>query len=274
MTLGTRIDFRSRIGLTVGAVALLMLITFPFLPPSVAGIVNLGFVILSTALGYRTWGLIATFFTLANTWAMDLLFWSVGFPPETYIVGGSVNLAIAIVFGTILDRKSRHMMMDGLTGALNHEHFHTLLTWEVERADRYGRELALLMIDLDNFKQINDEHGHQFGDRVLVRLVAILSECARNVDVVARYGGDEFAVVMPETGAAAARTVAVRIRDAIDAKELRHRDHTVRLSASIGGAVYLAGESKEELIGKADAAMYLAKRTDDNEVVIDEGAQQ
>jgi diguanylate cyclase (GGDEF)-like protein len=152
---------------------------------------------------------------------------------------------------------------DGLTGVFNYRRFQMQLGVEVERSDRHGRVLSLMMLDLNNFKGYNDRFGHQRGDMALRRIAATLERTVRRIDVVARYGGDEFAVILPETGPTQALVVARRIRKAV-------REHTAAmplpgtaecLAVSIGISSYPSlASSKEELIAQADEAMYRAKQ--------------
>jgi len=143
---------------------------------------------------------------------------------------------------------------DPLTGLANYRHLAEVLAMEVKRSERTGREFALLLFDVDGLKQINDRYGHLTGSHALCRVADVLSFC-RDIDTAARYGGDEFAVVLPETGAEAANQVAQRICDSI-----ANDGMGPLLSVSIGVAVYPHdGERIEALLRKADVAMYAMK---------------
>lgn len=151
-------------------------------------------------------------------------------------------------------------MTDGLTGLWNHTQFRERLDSEYSRTRRYGGELALLMIDLDHFKLINDEYGHETGNAVLARAAATLGRMVRESDVVARYGGEEFAVICPQTGLTDAFQLAERIRRALPAT-VQIENGAQRVSASVGVAALsdLAVDSPAALIALADRALYAAK---------------
>jgi diguanylate cyclase (GGDEF)-like protein len=160
---------------------------------------------------------------------------------------------------------------DGLTGAYNHRHFQEALQREVGRAERQGRPVSVLMLDIDDFKAINDRYGHPVGDAILERIVAeIRNEVRGDMDLVARYGGEEFAVILPEISADAAAEVAERIRRRIDERLFRppEADDVIRVTVSIGLAAYpLDASTKKELVERADSALYRAKRGGKNAVV-------
>jgi len=159
---------------------------------------------------------------------------------------------------------------DGLTGVYNHRHFQESLQKEIGRAERRARPLTALMLDIDDFKAINDRYGHPVGDAILRRIVAeIRSEIRGDMDLLARYGGEEFAVILPETPADEGMEVAERIRRRIDERLFRPPDSSdiIRVTVSIGLATYpVDAASKKELIEKADAALYRAKRAGKNAV--------
>ena len=174
---------------------------------------------------------------------------------------------------------------DGLTNAYNRRYFDERLKHEVDRCSRNKTDLVCLFIDIDFFKKINDQHGHQVGDAVLVRLVALMSEQVRSSDIVARYGGEEFAIILPETGIQLAHDVAERIRSKVEKQKLIFDDHTLGITVSIGLASLSqirlqTGKDKKEqldkitgsldqlLLKRADEALYQAKQTGRNQVVI------
>ncbi|HTD52673.1 MAG TPA: sensor domain-containing diguanylate cyclase, partial [Thermoanaerobaculia bacterium] len=159
---------------------------------------------------------------------------------------------------------------DGLTGAYNHRHFQESLQKEIGRAERRGRPLTVLMLDIDDFKSVNDRFGHPVGDAILQRIVAeIRSEIRGDMDMLARYGGEEFAVILPETPPDEGAEVAERIRRRIDERLFRppESEEILRVTASIGLATFPSDAAdKRELIEKADAALYHAKRGGKNAV--------
>jgi diguanylate cyclase (GGDEF)-like protein len=157
---------------------------------------------------------------------------------------------------------------DALTGLANRRSFDDELALEWRRAERVGDSLALLIIDLDNFKSINDELGHQAGDAVLRRVAAILDSGARQVDLAARYGGEEFALLTPETDVVGAMKLAERLRSAIEAATVKlPTGAEVSVTASLGVAVKGELERPEQLVTAADEALYEAKRNGKNRIV-------
>jgi two-component system, cell cycle response regulator len=179
-----------------------------------------------------------------------------------------------------LDRKNRQLeeanrqlrllsITDGLTGLYNHRHVHELLQEEHERCKRNGDPLAVAMLDLDRFKQLNDTHGHQTGDVVLADTARILREGAREVDMIGRYGGEEFIVILPEATEAAAVRFAERVREAVEHHVFRIGDKEIRMTVSAGVASASAPDllQPDELIRRADMALYEAKNVGRNRVV-------
>jgi diguanylate cyclase (GGDEF)-like protein len=158
---------------------------------------------------------------------------------------------------------------DAGTGLPNRRAFFDDLADEFQRAQRYGRPLALLMLDLDRFKRVNDLYGHQFGDRVLAETALTLRRQLRTSDLVARYGGEEFVVVLPETTQRDAMVVAEKLRAAVEAQVLDENESAaVRSTVSVGVASVPAPgvTSDAELLRRADEALYEAKRAGRNRV--------
>jgi diguanylate cyclase (GGDEF)-like protein/PAS domain S-box-containing protein len=154
------------------------------------------------------------------------------------------------------DHLRRQAASDSLTGLANYRHLVDVLDSEIKRSRRTGREFALLFIDVDGLKLINDRHGHMVGSQALCRLADVLSSCCRDIDTSARFGGDEFALVLPETNAKAANQVAQRI-----CESLANDGKGPKLSVSVGVAVYPAnGDTIESLLCEADSGLYSRKQ--------------
>jgi diguanylate cyclase (GGDEF)-like protein len=152
---------------------------------------------------------------------------------------------------------------DPLTGFYNHRYVHERLGEEVVRAQRTRRPVSLLMLDLDDFKLVNDTFGHLFGDRVLVWVAERIRACLRASDVAARYGGDEFAIILPETDGEAARVIAQRIVEAFIAQPfVADGRRPLPLGVSVGVAAHPGdGRTPTQLIAAADARLYRIKRS-------------
>ena len=173
-----------------------------------------------------------------------------------------VSSYAVVLGGTLLDNSRLFVQVqqlaisDPLTGLANYRHLIDVLEAEIERSGRTGREFSVLLLDLDGLKSVNDRFGHLVGSQALRRLAEVLRVHSRAVDTPARYGGDEFALVMPETGARAARFVASRIRERL-AKQAEQPNITV----SVGVAIYpSSGITAERLLMAADEALYAMKQ--------------
>ncbi|MCD6473098.1 sensor domain-containing diguanylate cyclase [Candidatus Aerophobetes bacterium] len=165
--------------------------------------------------------------------------------------------SLAIMNKTYLDRFRQSAITDNLTGFYNGGYFHKRFEEEIKRAARNKRLLSILFIDVDHLKFINDSYGHLAGDEVLKEISKAIRACIREVDIPARYGGDEMAIVLPETNNTVAYSIAKRIKDKI--KNIPFRKN-VPLTVSIGVATYPQDTTKpQDLLNKADRAMYKAK---------------
>ncbi|HEU4398665.1 MAG TPA: diguanylate cyclase [Actinomycetota bacterium] len=173
----------------------------------------------------------------------------------------AVQAAVAIENVQLHAEAERLSVTDPLTGAWNFRYFERRFEQEIERSRRFGRVLALLMLDLDHFKSVNDRYGHQRGDDVLVEFAHRVTGSVRDIDTFARYGGEEFVLILPETNLDGGLAVAEKLRMAIHGAAFRGRgDNGMRLTVSIGVACFPEhATSREELLRAADEALYEAK---------------
>lgn len=165
-------------------------------------------------------------------------------------------------------RRLRSLMaFDGLTRLYNHTHFKSQLSAQLAQAERQGAPLSLAMLDIDHFKQINDHWGHPFGDRVLRGLAQLLKRRMRRSDVIGRYGGDEFAVLMPDTDMEGARVVLEQLRELTAEMRYELGEADVRVTVSCGIATTPPYVTEAALTGRADQALYEAKRAGRDQIV-------
>jgi diguanylate cyclase (GGDEF)-like protein len=194
-------------------------------------------------------------------------------------IGCTVMFAI---FGFVLGEKGDALekekkkatnlaITDGLTGLYNHRYLQEHLGAEFERVKRYGTPLTCLMLDIDNFKEVNDQHGHVFGDHVLRIVARILKEQVRRVDTVGRYGGEEFLILMPHTTAQDVQPLAERIRMELQDYPFHLNGQEIRVTLSIGianAAPHGPFKDRKSLLEAADAALYRAKTSGKNRIHI------
>ncbi|HTT71522.1 MAG TPA: GGDEF domain-containing protein [Anaeromyxobacteraceae bacterium] len=165
-------------------------------------------------------------------------------------------------------------LLEPLTGLYNRRHFMERLSAELAAADRHRRALSVLLLDVDHFKQLNDERGHLAGDEALKMLGATLRAAVRKEDVVARFGGEEFVVLARETALAGAKTLAERIRRSVSRARASFDGREIALTVSVGVAVlsgqegYEPGRSEQKVLGRADRALYRAKEGGRNAVAV------
>lgn len=168
----------------------------------------------------------------------------------------AIALLNALTFGEV----EQASITDFVTGSFNHRYFHQQLRQEIDRSRRLGQPLSLLMLDIDNFKVVNDNHGHQVGDLILHSLAERLRGELRVVDVLARYGGEEFTIILPGTTVESVVPVAEKLRRAVAAQDFQVNGLEIPVTVSIGGAAYPDhASSARELVECADQAMYQAK---------------
>jgi diguanylate cyclase (GGDEF)-like protein len=165
------------------------------------------------------------------------------------------------------DRVRRQAVTDDLTGLFNHRRFQEVIASEIAAAQRYDRPLALLLLDIDDFKAINDTYGHQQGDVVLREVARVLRDCSREIDEPARYGGEEMAVALPQTDLDGAYAIAERVRVAVEALAIPRLDGSGSLSVTVSCGVAAGSDDKDALVADADAALYSAKRGGKNRTV-------
>jgi diguanylate cyclase (GGDEF)-like protein len=168
----------------------------------------------------------------------------------------------------LFEKIQRQATTDGLTGLANHKTFYEILEKELWRYRRYGDQISLIMVDIDNLKNINDAYGHRVGDKVIKRISTKIKECIRQIDTAARYGGDEFAVILPNTSLADALVVAERMVEMVSSSPVTWGDEQIPLSISVGLGQYDADTSPEDITSRSDQALYSAKQAGKNTVRI------
>jgi diguanylate cyclase (GGDEF)-like protein len=170
----------------------------------------------------------------------------------------------------------KQAVTDELTNLFNHRRFQEVMSVEVERARRYGHEMGLIMLDIDDFKQVNDAYGHLQGDLVLREVARVLRQSSREIDEPARYGGEEMAVALPQTDLEGAYQFAERVRRSVEALELPlpSGEGVLKVTASFGVASLATADhaDKDALVAAADGALYEAKRAGKNRTVRANGA--
>jgi diguanylate cyclase (GGDEF)-like protein len=173
----------------------------------------------------------------------------------------------------LLELLSKKAMIDGLTGLWNRTYLDARLSAELSAARRSGQPLTCIMADIDHFKDINDAHGHRFGDDVLRAVAATFTQACRPEDVVCRYGGEEFAILMPATNVAQGGQLAERVRDKIQALSVPSSSGNVRITCSFGVG-NLRGEVPPSVVELADQALYRAKHGGRNRVELCDETQR
>jgi diguanylate cyclase (GGDEF)-like protein len=197
------------------------------------------------------------------TQALTLVLWTVSIGCCSLCVSGMSHVQLAAM--AKMQRKHvSERLVDGLTGIKNRLAFEYEFREQRQRTRANGGTLALLMIDVDHFKKFNDRHGHKAGDSVLRQVAKILSESTREEDVVVRYGGEEFVVLMPKCDLRIAQNASERIRSSIELLRFKFEGTTMRLTVSVGIAIGRPDESRAEFVDRADAALYTSKHAGRN----------
>lgn len=168
----------------------------------------------------------------------------------------------------LFERTQQQAITDGLTGLVNHRTFYEILEKELWRSRRYGGQISLIMVDVDNLKTINDVHGHRAGDKAIKEISKRIKQCIRQIDTAARYGGDEFAVILINTSIIDASVVAKRMLDAVSKIPTCWNNQEIELSISVGLCQYNAQATPEDITSQSDQALYLAKHSGKNTVRI------
>ncbi len=188
------------------------------------------------------------------------------------------DIALIELFGQLIgasignikmfERIQRQATVDGLTGLINHKTFYEALEKEVWRSRRYGGTISLIMADIDNLKLINDTYGHRAGDKVIKEVSRHIRDCIRQIDIAARYGGDEFAVILPNTALEEAIIVSERLVETVSGAPVVWQRTQVPLSVSVGVGQYGPDVSPEDITSRSDQALYNAKQSGKNTVKV------
>ncbi len=184
-----------------------------------------------------------------------------------------INVAGLVILGFLIRNHVRNRLevlahQDALTGVYNRHTFDIIIHRELEKAERYGGALSVLMADIDRFKRINDTHGHETGDQVLVTLADIIENTIRKSDVLCRIGGEEFVIIAASTDSTNVAVLAEKVRSVVEEQDF---GGVGRVTVSIGSATFGQGDTKDSLLKRADEALYRAKATGRNRVETDSG---
>jgi diguanylate cyclase (GGDEF)-like protein len=232
--------------------------------------------VVTKGLKTRLWSIIiiaVSFLVYSSLGDLIPKYWEeIGFQPvsRSILKLGMVIILLICLSGLALSDKMNSLIIrEGLTGLFNQNYIRQRLDEEYYRAKRYVHPLSLMMIDLDNFKSLNDRFGHTAGDHLLKYFSQLIRETIRPSDIPARFGGEEFLVILPETDKEDAQVVAERLRKRISMYPFRidSRKEEVQLTISVGVSAFPEyGQSSEELITLADMALYQAKKEGKNKV--------
>jgi len=178
------------------------------------------------------------------------------------------QVAVALENVRLFQETQTQAITDTLTGVYNRRGMHQLGEFEFQRSRRINRPFSLMLLDIDHFKSVNDTHGHGVGDQILKQLANRCVKNSRATDLVVRYGGEEFIVLLTETGLESARVIAERLRYSIISHPFQTDADSIHITASIGLAEAYKNDTLEKVIERADAALYQAKNTGRNKVIV------
>ena len=176
--------------------------------------------------------------------------------------------AIAFMNANLFEKTQALAITDSLTGLFNHTYFLERVREEVTRAKRFGEKLCFMMLDIDHFKKFNDTYGHQIGDEVLIRVAGRIKRKLRATDLIGRYGGEEFAVLLPKTDKKNAIKIAEALRKAIQSEKFNFSGEKLNVTVTIGVSAFPECNTISELIASADESLYRGKKLGRNRVVL------
>jgi diguanylate cyclase (GGDEF)-like protein len=189
-----------------------------------------------------------------------------GFTREDIILAELVGQLVGASLGNIslFERIQHQARTDGLTGLANHRTFYEVLERELWRSKRYGEQISMIMVDIDNLKHINDHYGHRVGDKVIKEISMRIQESIRQIDTAARYGGDEFAIILPNTSLSDAAVVAERMVTVVAGNPVSVNKEEIPISISVGLGQYDAADTPDDITSRTDKALYSAKQAGKN----------